>query len=206
MKNISNNLYLCNLSLIPMYINPNYSLFQNPMLTVGISRITGAGKREVVDKGGYILTEGQACDFLFFVVSGAFRTFRWVEDKEVTIGFTFDGDFDSCPYAFINNLPSTDMIQALTDSVIIRVAKSDLEKLSQKEPELNELITYLLSHYVEILVRRMIDFRLLTAEELYLNLLARQPDEVKAIPLQYIASYLGISSERLSRIRKKLRN
>jgi CRP/FNR family transcriptional regulator, anaerobic regulatory protein len=57
-----------------------------------------------------------------------------VEDKEVTIGFSFTGDFDTCPYAFFNNQPSTDIIEALTDGVIIRVKKSDIENLAREKP------------------------------------------------------------------------
>ena len=189
-----------------MYINPNNALNQDPAAASSLRLILSAGKREKVDKGKLILTEGQSCDFLFFVLSGAFRAFRWIDDKEVTIGFSFYGDIDTCPFAFINNQPSTDIIEAINDSVIIRVKKIDIDNLTREKPELKDFISYLLSHYVEILVRRIIEHRLLTAEELYLNLQTRQSDEVAKIPLQYIASYLGISKERLSRIRKKHRN
>ena len=189
-----------------MYINPNNALIQDPVAAAALRLMVNAGKRERVNKGALILIEGQACDFLFFVVSGAFRAFRWVEDTEVTIGFSFSGDFDTCPYAFFNNQLSTDIIEALTDAVIIRVKKSDIENLAREKPELKDFLTHLLSHYVEILVSRSIEYRILTAEKIYQNLLSRQPDEVAKIPLQHIASYLGISKERLSRIRKKHRN
>jgi CRP/FNR family transcriptional regulator, anaerobic regulatory protein len=189
-----------------MYINPNNALIQDPVADSALRILVNAGKRERVNKGALILIEGQACDFLFFVVSGAFRAFRWVEDKEVTIGFSFTGDFDTCPYAFFNNQPSTDIIEALTDGVIIRVKKSDIENLAREKPGLKDFLTLLLSHYTEVLISRNIEHRILTAEEMYQNLLSRQPDKVAKIPLQYIASYLGISKERLSRIRKKRRN
>lgn len=188
-----------------MYINPNNAVIQDPRSAAALNLLLGMGKRERIDKGDLILREGQHCDFLIYIISGAFRAFRWVEDKEVTIGFTFSGDIDTCPYAFVNNLPGTDTIEALTDSVVIRIKKSDIDNLTLTKPELKEFICYLLSHYVEILVKRIIEHRLLTAEELYGKLLARQPREVAIIPLQYIASYLGISKERLSRIRKKHR-
>jgi CRP/FNR family transcriptional regulator, anaerobic regulatory protein len=189
-----------------MYINPNNALIQDPVAASALRILVNAGKRERVNKGTLILIEGQSCDFIFFVVSGTFRAFRWVGNKEVTIGFTFNGDFDTCPYAFFNNLPSTDIIEALTDSVIIKVKKSDIEYIASEKPDLKDFLTLLLSHYTEVLISRNIEHRILTAEEIYQNLLSRQPDEVAKIPLQYIASYLGISKERLSRIRKKHRN
>ncbi len=189
-----------------MYINPNNAIIQDPMAASALRLIISCGKWESVSKGDLILVEGQACDFLFFVESGAFRAFRWIDDKEVTIGFTFSGDVDTCPYAFLNDLPSLDIIEALSDGVIIRIKKSDIDKLILEKPELKDFLTLLLSHYTEVLISRTIEQRILTAEEIYHNLLSRQPDEVAKIPLQYIASYLGISKERLSRIRKKYRN
>jgi CRP/FNR family transcriptional regulator, anaerobic regulatory protein len=189
-----------------MYINPNNALHQDPAATRALRLIMNSSKREFILKGECIIKEGELCDSMFFIVKGAFRAYRWIEDNEVTIGFTFEGDVDTCPYAFFNNLASTDIIEALTDSEIIRVRKNDLENIGRDNPEIKHFLTYLLSHYVEILVQRNIEYRLMTAEDLYQNLLARQPDEVAAIPLKYIASYLGISKERLSRIRKKLRN
>lgn len=189
-----------------MYINPNNAILQDPVTASVLQLIIKNGKWESVSKGDLILKEGQACDFLFFVESGAFRAFRWINDKEVTIGFSFSGDVDTCPYAFLNNVPSLDVIEALSDGVIIRIKKSDIDKLTLEKPELKDFLTILLSHYTEVLISRSIEHRTLTAEEIYQNLLSRQPGEVAKIPLQYIASYLGISKERLSRIRKKHRN
>lgn len=189
-----------------MYINPNIAIIQDSVIAAALRLILSAGKWESVSKGDLILTEGQTCDFLFFIESGAFRAFRWIDDEEVTIGFTFSGDVDTCPYAFFNDVPSYDIIEAISDGVIIRVKKSDIDKLIIQNPEFKDFYALLLSHYVEVLINRSIEHRTLTAEEIYNNLLSRQPDEVAKIPLQYIASYLGISKERLSRIRKKHRS
>lgn len=189
-----------------MYINPNNAIIQDPIATSALSIIINSGKREKVVKGKLILIEGQPCDFLFFIERGAFRTFRWFEDNEVTIGFSFSGDLDTCPYAFFNGLPSLDIIEAISDGEIIRIQKSEIDKLILEKPELKDFLTLLLSHYTEVLISRIIEHRILTAEEIYHSLMFRQPDEVAKIPLQYIASYLGISKERLSRIRKKHRN
>jgi CRP/FNR family transcriptional regulator, anaerobic regulatory protein len=189
-----------------MYINPNNALIQDPLAAAAMRLIMNAGRWESVSKGDLVLTEGQVCDFLFFVESGVFRAFRWVEDREVTIGFTFSGDVDTCPYAFFNDLPSLDVIEALSDGVIIRVKKADISKLMAENPEMKDFFNLLLSHYAEVVVSRLIEHRSKTAEEIYHNLLARQPEEVAKIPLQYLASYLGISKERLSRIRKKHRS
>lgn len=160
------------------------------------------GNKRKIKKNTTILCEGDTCNFFFFVVSGIFRAYRFVGDKEVTLGFSFPGDIDTCPYSYVNNLPSLDIIHAITDASIIKVNKADYLDFtaSHKVPDLTN---QLLSSYIEVLLQRLIMLRLHTAEKNYMDLLARNPKEVNKIPLSYLASYLGVSLERVSRIRKK---
>ncbi len=189
-----------------MTINPNNninnSLNDHKEL---ISTIKSLGLTLKIAKGKCILTEGEDVNHIFIIEKGCFRTFRWINDEEVTIGFSFEGDIDTCPYAFINQLKSTDCIEALTDSQVIKIHRNELLNLERQKPELNKYIQRLLSHYIEILIQRNIDLRLKSADQLYQELHKRQPDKVYKIPLMYIASYLGISKERLSRIRKNFK-
>ncbi len=162
------------------------------------------GKRLHIKKGESILKQGDNCNFFFFVENGAFRAFRYVGEDEVTIGFSFKGDIDTCPHSFINGLPSVDIIEALSDSVIYKITAFDFREYIKQHPQLNTISEKLLADYAENLITRLIALKKQTAETNYLTLLQRQTDQVRHIPLQYIASYLGISKERLSRIRKKI--
>jgi CRP-like cAMP-binding protein len=189
-----------------MTINPNNNVNspESSDFTSLLEFLKQIGKPMTVRKGESILSEGDKVDCVFFIESGCFRTYRWVADNEVTIGFSFAGDIDTCPFSFINDTLSLDSIVALSDSRIIRIYRSDINILTAKNPQFHTYIHILLSHYIEVLIQRNIDLRTKNAEVLYRNLLDRQPREVSSIPLMYIASYLGISKERLSRIRKKL--
>lgn len=187
-----------------MTINPNNKINDNKNSSNEIINVLKRlGKTIYINKGNYILKEGEIADFVFFVEKGCFRTYRWINNEEVTIGFSFVGDIDTCPFAFINQEKSFDFIEALVDSKIIKVQRKDIDIL--QIPELNNLIQQLLSHYIEVLIQRNIELKIKSAEKIYLDLLKRQPEEVSQIPLMYIASYLGISKERLSRIRKKIK-
>ncbi len=189
-----------------MTINPNNKLTENKSsFSELIQKLKELGRITSIEKGKAIITEGQKVDFVFLVERGCFRAFRWVDDEEVTIGFSFHGDMDTCPYAFINQTLSTDTIEALTNSKVIKIYRGDIEELQRKNPELEKFTQSLLSHYIEILIQRNIDLRIKSAEELYKDLHKRQPNEVAQIPLMYIASYLGITKERLSRIRKNFK-
>lgn len=189
-----------------MTINPNNKLNENQDNPNELIKVLKQlGRTAHIEKGKCILTVGEKVDFVFFVEEGCFRAFRYIDDEEVTIGFSFQGDLDTCPFAYVNKLKSSDCIEALTDSKVIKVHRRDIDALQEKTPELNILIQKLLSHYIEVLIQRNIDLRTKSAEELYRELHKRQPKEVAQIPLMYIASYLGITKERLSRIRKNFK-
>ncbi len=188
-----------------MSINPNNQFAGDELSSFykTVELLKSLGKKVYCDAGEDILTEGGICNFFFYVESGKFRAFRWINDREVNIGFSFKGDLDTCPYSFINNKPSRDTIQALCKSEVIKIYRNNLDDLIKSYPESEPFVAYMLSGYIETLVNRFIELKAFTAEEIYLKLVREQPVEITGIPLMYLASYLGISKERLSRIRKK---
>ncbi len=105
-----------------MTINPNNKFNENHVtLNELIQVLKQLGTTTHIEKGKCILTVGEKVDIVFFVEKGCFRTFRYIDDEEVTIGFSFQGDLDTCPFAYINQLKSSDCIEALTDSKVIKV-------------------------------------------------------------------------------------
>lgn len=188
-----------------MYINPKNQLdiTTDSATQKLLELLIASGTEYTLLPGETIIREGQLCDFFFIVISGSFRAYRYSNDKEVTIGFTFKGDVDTAPHSFINNIHSTETIEAITKSTLIKVHRSTLEALTLQHPSMKDFIQGLLAHYIEVLVRRIIELKTCTAEQSYYKLYDRQPEEVGRIPLKHIASYLGISQERLSRIRAK---
>lgn len=190
-----------------MTINPNNNLSENENnFSQLVETLRQIGKSIRIEKGQCIITEGEIVDCVFLIEKGCFRTYRWVENEEVTIGFSFEGDIDTCPFAFINQTKSTDIIESLTESRVVKIYRCDIEHLQKTKLEMNTFIQFLLSHYIEVLIQRNIDLRTKSADKRYADLLNRQPQEVAKIPLMYIASYLGITKERLSRIRKNIKS
>lgn len=189
-----------------MTINPDnkFNLHNPQLYSEIVNKLVSRGKKINIPAKEHILFEGELCDFFFYIEEGCFRAYRTLEDQEVIIGFSFKGDLDTCPYSFFNNIPSLDSIEALTDCRIIKIHKRELEKLKDDDPKTIDFIQYMLSFYVETILKRIIEFKTFTAEENYKNLLKRQPLQVSHIPLKYLSSYLGITPERLSRIRRKV--
>lgn len=79
----------------------------------------------------------------------------------------------------------------------------DIERLTVRYPEMCSFTQAVHAHYIEVLIQRLIELKTIRANHLYEKLIQRQPEEVSKIPLMYIASYLGVSKERLSRIRRE---
>ena len=122
----------------------------------------------------------------------------------MTIGFSFEGDIDCCPISYIQDLPSLDTIESLCPSTILKVYKRDIKTKLPKDLRIEQFTSYMLSAYVETLIGRFLEFKAFNAEECYTRLLKRHSEHLDLVPHMYIAAYLGITKERLSRIRKKI--
>lgn len=186
-------------------INPNNGLFSDKLphkYQKLIPSLISIGIPTDVKRGDIIISEGFVCNFFYLIDSGVFRVYRLVDGDEITYGFTFKGDIDSCPFSFFNQTPANETIEALTDGKIIKIYRSEYNNMIVRNLEYVELATYLLTSYIDVIVNRIVTLKKLTAEEQYSLLLRQQPHEINRIPLKYIASYLGVSPARLSRIRK----
>jgi CRP/FNR family transcriptional regulator, anaerobic regulatory protein len=162
------------------------------------------GKQRNIVKGTFIVEKGELCNKIFLVQNGIFRTYRETGEIEYTTGFSFKGDFDTSPFSFYYQLPATETIEAITDATILVFERQDFWEATKEDALLQNGVYLLLSGYIEILENRLHQNRSMTAEERYLQLIEEQPEEIKKISLGFIASFLGITKERLSRIRKKM--
>ncbi|MBY0479085.1 MAG: Crp/Fnr family transcriptional regulator [Chitinophagaceae bacterium] len=178
--------------------------FDTKQLPEALLPLLTFARQRNIEKGKYLVEQGLHCNLFFLVLEGVFRTYRTTDEQDFITGFTFKGDLDTNPYSLFNNIPSTETIEALTDAVVLIFPKEDLFEARNNNLPLQDFIITLLANYVETLETRLHQNRSMTAEQRYLQLLQTQPEEIKKIPLGYIASYLGITKERLSRIRKKL--
>lgn len=164
------------------------------------------GTQKRIAKGIFIVEKGELCKKIFFIQDGIFRTFRETDGIEYTTGFSFKGDFDTSPFSFYYELPATETIEAITNATIIVFDRQDFWEATRTNAALQNSVYLLLAGYIELLESRLHQNRSMTAEERYIQLVATQPEEIKKISLGFIASFLGITKERLSRIRKKLLN
>lgn len=168
-----------------------------------LSIIHQIGKEKDVKKGKPIIRYGSHPSFFFYILSGAFKTSMKQENNAYILGFTFKGDIDCCPTALLKARANNFQIEAIADSKVLVCELKDFQKACSAQ-KYTSITTNILANYVSILENRVIEAISLTAEERYKKLLSHQAKLLEQIPLFHIAAYLGITPERLSRIRKKL--
>ncbi|MDE3252411.1 MAG: Crp/Fnr family transcriptional regulator [Bacteroidota bacterium] len=166
------------------------------------SIIQKIGKEMDVKKGTAIIRYGSHPSFFFYILSGAFKTSIIQKDKPYILGFTFSGDIDCCPASLLKSSTNNFAIEAVLDSKVLICKLKDFQKACSMK-DYSTITTNILANYVSILEKRVIETISLTAEQRYHILQKNQPALLKEIPLVHIAAYLGITQERLSRIRKK---
>jgi CRP/FNR family transcriptional regulator, anaerobic regulatory protein len=107
---------------------------------------------------------------------------------------------------FVNSSISNENIECITDCTLLRCKRADVDVLFEKSTRVKDHNFLVLQKALEDEKKRLIDRTTLTAEQRYLKFLKEQPNTLQNVPLQYIASYLGMKPESLSRIRKKFLN
>mgnify|MGYP000256503435 CR=1 FL=1 len=159
-----------------------------------------------LQKKEHLVEYNKVCTKVVFINNGYFRFYHFdYAGNEITSDFYFAPNFITSYTSFITGKASFVNVQAMVDMEVIEIQKSNLYNLYHKYPNV-ERLGRLIAESVAITSEKHL-FLLLnqTAEMRYKNLLDKHPEYVNTIPLQYIASYLGITKETLSRMRKTIR-
>lgn len=162
------------------------------------------GKVVKLKKGEILINADIKSYNLYYIKRGIFKSFKWVDDRETVIGFTFNGNFDCSPTSLFGNNKNTYTIEAIIDSEILKIDLEEFRLAFKNNENFYKIINLLLIEYIKTMEIRLFETLSLTAEERYKKLLYNYPTQIQEIPLSLIASFLGITKERLSRIRKKI--
>ena len=167
------------------------------------AKIASFFKPITLKKGDFYLKAGRHSDRLGFVQSGIIREFVTVNDKEVTKWISTKGYFVVDLLSFVFQQPARWNIQALTDCEIEVIDSNDYKKIVQVIPRWTELEKLFIAKCFTVLEDRVLQHLSLSAEERYHQLFSFNKELFNQVPLQYLASILGMTPETLSRLRKK---
>lgn len=160
-------------------------------------------KSQTKQKGGFFLKKGQIFSSLFIIETGLVRSYYIKDNREINSWFGFENIILGSVLPLFYDQPSYESIQFLETSTYHYITSKDLNELYKKYPEMNTIGRKMAEEYCVILEQRISSLQTENAEQRYNSLLKQQPDALQRISLGHIASYLGITQETLSRIRKK---
>jgi CRP/FNR family transcriptional regulator, anaerobic regulatory protein len=168
-----------------------------------VARITDLFKSATLKKGDYYLKSGRPCLQLSFIQSGLLRIFAHTEEKEVTQWISTKGYFVTDLSSLVFETPARWTIQALSDVELYTISREDYIRLGKILPQWHQLEKLFLAKCFTILEDRIFAHLSMTAEERYHSFFLQNSELFNQVPLQYIASMLGMTPETFSRIRKK---
>lgn len=156
-----------------------------------------------VHKKKLILKAGTICYYIYFIQKGAVRGFIKDGNKDITTWISVENDLVTSISSLDIQLPSIENMQAIEDCELLALSYADLQELYSRFPEFNLVVRKLLQTYYGDAERRAFIIRLAKAETRYQHFLDNHGELANRIPLKYIASYLGMTLETLSRVRNK---
>jgi CRP-like cAMP-binding protein len=161
-------------------------------------------EKKTYNKHDIIFTEGKIADKIYFVEKGCVRLFYNVNGNDKTAFFYTEGQFICAGESYTFNIPAVENYQAVEQTDIYVFSKSKIEILLSKVPKM-EVIARIATENELITCQKVIaSFVTKSAEERYLDLLNTKGELFLRVPQQYIASFLGVSPETLSRIKKRI--
>lgn len=151
-----------------------------------------------------ILADGQLENYLSFIDTGIVRYYVIANEKEITFDFAFKDSFYCAYDSFYNRTKTKIYIQTLTDCQLHSISYENLQKLYKKCETAKKLGRIATEYLLDKKVKRELDLLTKSPQERYSKLLLEQPKYIQQIPLKYLASYIGVVPETLSRIRKRI--
>ena len=139
---------------------------------------------------------------VYYIVSGSLRVFIFSYSEEQTIRFGYQSEFISALDSYFSEMPSNLFIQALKATHLKVISKEKFEQLTDSTPKLRNLWKTMLQSLVLHMMERERDLLTTSPAERYERVLRRSPKLFQAIPHKYIAAYLRMTPETLSRLKK----
>ena len=161
---------------------------------------------KTLKKGEFWVKEGEFNSDVLFVNKGMLRSYFVKEEVEKTFDLVIENQIVTATECYASGLPSTDFIQAVEDSYLSIISKDSLEILYMKSPKWERVGRIIFEYYTLEQEIRIRSFIAETAQERYERLAKEQPELIQRTPQIYLANFLGITPQSLSRLRRKIVN
>lgn len=155
-------------------------------------------------KGDILLREGQVSRDSYFVIQGCIRKYYIINGEECTTEFFVEDDSVASLHSYTNKTPANHYFECLEDCKLAVLNLEEEQKLFKRVPKYEALCRMSMQNNFGEQQEALAKFITSSPEERYRNLLETRPDLIQRVPQYYLASYLGVKPESLSRIRKRI--
>ena len=155
-------------------------------------------------KGEYLVSQGNVENYLNLVIEGSCRVFIIKNGVEYNWALAFENDWISSFESFSNNTPSDEYIKAMTDMKVYSFHRDSIINFASVNSKFAKVERYIINQIIHDKTERLISFVSDTPDERYLKLIKNNPDIIQKASLKVIATFIGVTAESLSRIRKRL--
>jgi len=169
-----------------------------------IETLLSVGERRQFAAGTTIVRMGEVDEHIYLLTSGVWREYCFRDGEEATIWFSVAGEITFSPWGYVAGQPSPLFLESITDSEAIAIARSTLNELFATSLNMANLGRKIIENFTILYERWHIQMWQQNALDHYLRLMEEYPEVVQNIPLKYVASYLGITVQSLSRIRASI--
>lgn len=161
---------------------------------------------EAYPKGKLLVKAGDVCRYCYFVLEGCLRQYKLADDTEVTIQFYTEREAAVDFNSYVNQVKSDSYLVCLEDTIVIEGNPNQETDMYERFPKLQQITRAMMEQDFGKMQEQFSRFIASNAEERYVYLLNNRPDLLQRVPLQYLASYIGVTPESLSRIRKRIQS
>ena len=162
-------------------------------------------KTSQVYKGELFLKEGQHCNYYYYIVKGFVRIYYHdLDGNQITHWFSPENSMITSPLSFLSGEKNILYFEALENTKLISITSNQIKSITSQIASAGEAFRRLTAEFAIVLSRRVMSIHTQTTEQRYLKLLSEHPYLFQKAKLAHIASYLGITPQSLSRIRKNL--
>lgn len=151
-----------------------------------------------------LLKIGEIENYVSFIAKGIVRLYIPKVEFDLTFGFVFDNEFITGYDSLLTQSPSKYQVETLTETILWRISKKDLQEVYEKTDSGNIIGRKMAEKMFLIKSKRELSLLSKTAEERYIDLFSDRPILLQQISLKHIASYIGVTPQALSRIRKRI--
>jgi len=168
-------------------------------------KILSCFKRQLFDKGDYFVKEGKKSLHMGFLEVGQFQYYSMTEKgEERTTYISLPNTFVASLLTYLTETPARENIRALTNATLWVIEKAAVVALQNQLPGFKDFYIQLIEYQICCIDKAKFDLITLTAEQRYEKVMREEPELLQQVPLQYIASMLGITPRHLSRLRRNI--